>query len=89
MPNIRAMALVPNTSVTLTASDGRTITITKAQVQAWYATTSGNVAARTAATITLAKNAIVAALGAEQIDAALIDLTLTQANGITSHGVRS
>jgi len=88
MPNIKAMAMIPNTSVTLTASNGKTITITKAQVQAWYQSTSGSASARLAATITLAKNAIVAALGADMISAADIDLLLTQASGITRHAVR-
>lgn len=89
MPNLRGMSYIPGQSISLTGSDGRTVTITKAQFQAWYQAASGSASAKLTSTINSAKAAIVAALGAEQVDTTLIDIVADATNGITSHTVRS
>jgi hypothetical protein len=65
VPNLRS-AEVTNQSISLVASDGRTFSVTKAEIQAFLATQGGNAAARKAATITWVKANIQTALGAEQ-----------------------
>lgn len=78
MPNLRSQRIDDN-GIELIASDGRSITITKADVLAHYQSETGSAATRKAATITWAKNQIVSALGKEQIDLAqlLIDADMT------------
>ena len=76
MPNIRSQRVYdPSSSLALeiVASDGRTFTLTKAQVQAFYQGTTGNAASRRNQVIAWLKSGIVTALGAEQIDT--LDLT--------------
>ncbi len=73
MPNLRSQR-VDNTGIELVASDGRSITITKAQIQAFFATTNGNAASRKAQVITWAKQQIEAALGISQVPQAVLDI---------------
>lgn len=68
---------VTNNSLYMQASDGREITLTKADIQAIYQATSGNAATRKAATITECKNRIITALGSEQIDLSNITLDMS------------
>lgn len=72
MPNIISQRVYRPDEGSLTleivGNDGRTFTLTKAQVQAIYQGTSGNAAQRRAAVVTEVKNRIVAALGPENID---------------------
>jgi hypothetical protein len=70
MPNVRSQE-VTNQSITITASDGRTFSVTKAEIQAFLATQGGNAAARKAATIAWVKANIQTALGVEQCPVAL------------------
>jgi hypothetical protein len=67
MPNIRSQVLTED-GISLVASDGRSITITKSDVLAHYQTETGSAATRKANTIQWAKNLIVSTLGQEQID---------------------
>lgn len=73
MPNIRSQR-VDSTGISIVASDGRSTTITKAQIQAFYQSTNGNAASRKAQTITWAKQQIESALGAEQVPQAILNI---------------
>lgn len=61
-------------------TDGRTYTITRAQVLALYQQQSGNAANRKAATILVIKNQIVAAFGAALIDVNALTIDFDQAD---------
>jgi len=78
MPNVRAQS---GETLSLTASDGRTITITPAELAAHYAAGNGTPEQRYAATVDWAKGRIVAALGEEQVSAASIDVEFELASG--------
>jgi hypothetical protein len=81
VPNLRS-AEVTNQSISLVASDGRTFSVTKAEIQAFLATQGGNAAARKAATIAWVLANIEAALGAEQVPSALITFDFDAANAL-------
>lgn len=91
MPNIRAQIVGPLDALGgqyvgaeglhITASDGRSITLTRQQILANYQSQTGNAAARKAKCIDWAKQQIVAAIGAEQLDALLIDLDFNTVDG--------
>jgi hypothetical protein len=80
MPNIRSQELGPN-GFTIVASDGRSVTITKAQVQAFFQTTSGNAASRKAQVITWIKQQCEAALGVNQVPQALMVIDVDTSTG--------
>ena len=87
MPNIRSQRVYTDggpQALEIVASDGRTFTLTKAQVQTFYQGTSGNAASRRAQTITFIKNGIVTALGAEQVSLAELDYDFDIATGSIS-----
>lgn len=71
MPNLRSQSLTPD-GITLTGSDGRTVTITKAQIIALYQTTSGSASSRKTQTLALVRDSIQTALGAEQVPTAKV-----------------
>lgn len=84
MPNIRSQTVHNDggqSALTIVASDGRSITLNKAQIQTFYQGTVGNTASRRAQGIVLVKNAILAALGPEQISLADIALDFDIATG--------
>lgn len=72
MPNIRSQRVYVDggpQALEIVASDGRSITLTKAQIQDFYQSTSGNAASRRAQVIQWIKDSIEDALGAEQVPA--------------------
>jgi hypothetical protein len=80
VPNLRGQSIDAN-GISLVGSDGRSITLTKAQMQAFYQTTSGNAASRKAQVIAWVKDQITAALGAEQVPQSLITFDVDAASG--------
>lgn len=89
MPNIRSQRVYASSedgpdAAEIVGSDGRSYTLTKAIMQAFYLGTIGNASLRRAAVIALIKDAIVLALGAEQITLADLDLDFdSDVGGIT------
>lgn len=84
MPNIRSQRIgdVGGTlALEIVGSDGRTCTLTKAQVQAFYQSTSGNAASRRSQVIAWIKDQIVTALGPEQISLAELDYDFDLGSG--------
>jgi len=91
MPNLRSQIVGPldalgaafagKRGVHLQASDGRSITLTRADVLANFASQTGTRAARKLKTMQWVKDQIVAALGAEQIDPAGIAHDFDDATG--------
>ena len=67
--------------ISITASDGRTFTLKRADVVKDYDARSGQEASRLSATVESMRSALLAALGPEQIDAASIDLAFTSRDG--------
>lgn len=88
MPNIRSQSL-DSDGLSIVASDGRSITLTRADVIAHFQSEKGTKAARLAATIQWVKAQIEAALGPEQMPAALVDFDLDDVQGLKSLGMRS
>jgi hypothetical protein len=85
VPNIRSQTVYNDggpQALEIVASDGRTFTLTKAAVQAFYQSTSGNAASRRAQVIQWCKESIVAALGPEQIAIADLDYDFDLATGV-------
>ena len=90
MPNIRSQTVYNDggpQALEIVASDGRSFTLTKAAVQAFYRSTSGNAASRRAQVITWCKGGIVAALGAEQISLAELDYDFDLNTGAVARAV--
>lgn len=80
MPNIRSQR-VSKDEIYIQASDGREVTITRDEIQTYYATqTSGNAASRKAATIARFKSVIETALGPEQVPTVIQEMDFDQAN---------
>ena len=69
------------TGIEMTASNGKTFTMTAAQVRARFLIETGTVAQRGVKTITWLKQEIVNALGADQIDLAGLDFDFDRATG--------
>ena len=87
MPNLRSQSIDAN-GLSLVASDGRSFTLTRAEVIAHFQTETGGRAARLAKTIQWAKDSIEAALGPEQVPAFLVDFDFDDVQGLRSLGVR-
>ncbi len=91
MPNLRKSILGPlddlggvfvgKVGLHLTASDGRSVTLTRAQVVAFFQAQTGTRAAKRAATIAWVKTTIRDALGAEQVDVASIAADFDDTDG--------
>lgn len=84
MPNIRSQRVYTDggpQALEIVGSDGRTFTLTKAAIQTFYQSTSGNAASRRAQVITWIKNGIVTALGPEMISLAELDYDFDIATG--------
>lgn len=88
MPNLRSQSIDAN-GLSMVASDGRSITLTRAQVIANFQTQTGSRAAKIAATIQWVKDSITTALGAEQVPAFLTDFSYDDVQGFKSLGVRA
>lgn len=88
MPNIRAQRIDAD-GLDITASDGRTFSLTRAQVIAHFQAENGSKPAKIAATIQWVKDGIEAALGPEQVPASLIDFDFDDVQGLRHLGVRS
>jgi len=65
----------------IVGSDGRTFTLTKPQIQAFYQSTSGNAASRRNQVIAWIKQGIVDALGPENISLAELDYAFDTQTG--------
>lgn len=90
--NIRAMYVdrtadfnSPVIGLTLAGATETTWTLTKAQVVAFYQTTTGNAAARREQTIAWVKNQMAAALGTDPL---LVDLDLLSDGSVTLFRLR-
>lgn len=88
MPNIRSQSLTLD-GLPIVASDGRSVSITRADVIAHFQTEKGGRAARIQATIDWVKAQIEAALGPEQVPAALVDFDFDDIQGLKSLVTRS
>lgn len=88
MPNLRSQSIDAN-GLTLVASDGRSITLTRAQVVAHFQAETGSRAARLAATIAWVKASIETALGPEQVPASSLDFDFDDVAGLRGFGARS
>jgi hypothetical protein len=88
MPNLRSQSIDAN-GLELVASDGRSFTLTRAEVMVHFQSETGGRAARLSKTIQWVKDSIEAALGAEQVPAFLIDFDFDDIQGLRSLGVRS
>ena len=85
MSNLREIGLSGIVrSFLVVGSDGRSLTLTKNQIQAFYQTTTGNAAARRAAVITWVRGQITAEIGAEMIDALKVDFDFSPVDGSIS-----
>ena len=80
MPNIRSQALTAN-GLTIVASNGRSITVTKEDIRARFLIETGTNAQRQTKTITWFKSQIETALGAEQVPTAAITADVNTATG--------
>lgn len=87
MPNIRSQSLTSD-GLTIVASDGRSITLTRADVIAHFQAEAGNKATRIEATIDWMKAQIEAALGPEQVPAVLTDFDFDDVQGLKALAVR-
>lgn len=84
MPLVRSQTVYTDggpQALEIVGADGRIFTLTKADVQTFYQSTSGNAASRRAQVITWIKNGIVTALGSENIDFNDLDYDFDIATG--------
>lgn len=88
MPNLRSQS-IDASGISLVASDGRSFTLTRAQVLAHFQGLNGSKPSRIAATIQWVKDSIEAALGPEQVPALLVDFDFDDVQGLKHLGVRS
>lgn len=91
MPNIRRQTVdtAGVRALEIVGSDGSVFTVTKAEVRAFYLTTSGSAASRRAQVITWMKNNIVTALGVAQVSLAELDFDFSTTDGaITRAAIR-
>lgn len=88
MPNIRSQSLTSD-GLEIVASDGRSITLTRADVIAHFKSETGNRATRIQATIDWVKAQIEAALGPEHVPALLTDFDFDDVQGLKALGGRN
>jgi hypothetical protein len=86
--NIVEQRVTP-TEVYVRCSNGASVTLTKVEVQDFYRTTNGNAASRRTQTIAWAKQQIVDAVGADMLDALLLDLDVDDQLDIRGFGSRA
>lgn len=87
MPNIRSQSLTSD-GLTIVASDGRSITLTRVDVIAHFQSETGTQAKRLLATAQWVKDSIEAALGPEQVPVLLTDFSFDGVQGLKSLGFR-
>lgn len=80
MPNIRSQRIDAN-GIEIVASDGRTFSVTRAQIRNFFQAQTGTRAEKRAATIDRLKDEIRDALGANQINRASLSLDFDDADG--------
>ena len=88
MPNIRSQSIGIN-GIELVASDGRSITLTTADILAHFQSEKGGKPARITATIAWVKLQIENAVGPEQVPQSLINFDWDDIQGMKNLGVRS
>jgi len=88
VPNIRSQSITAD-ELNIVASDGRSITLTRADVMDHFRSEGGNKATRIAATIQWVKDTVAAALGPEQVPQELLDFDFDDVQGLKSLGLRS
>lgn len=88
MPNIRSQSLTSD-GLTIVASDGRSITLTRTDVIAHFQGETGTRAKRLLATIQWVKDSIEATLGPEQVPATLIDFDADDMQGLKALAIWS
>lgn len=79
MPNLRS-ADVSKDGITLVASDGRTFSVSRTEIVAFWQAQGGNAANRKSATITWVLTNMQTALGAEQVPSALATMDFDTAD---------
>lgn len=86
MSNVRSQTVHVDglLALEIVASDGRAFSVTKAQIQAFFQSTTGNATSRRNQVITWLKNNIVTALGTEQIDVLDLDYDFDTVTGSIS-----
>ena len=80
MPNIRSQTLTVN-GLTIVASNGRSVAVTKENIRARFLVETGTNAQRKTKTITWFKSQIETALGPEQVPTAVITADVNTATG--------
>lgn len=80
MPNIRSQSITED-GISIVASDGRSFSITRAEVLDVYRAQTGNAATRRQKALDAVKASIVAALGAEQVPASILDFEFNTGDG--------
>lgn len=80
MPNLRSQSLTRE-GITLVGSDGRTYSVTRPELVARFQLETGTPAQRKTKTLTWLRGQIEAALGPEQVPAALVDVDFDTADG--------
>ena len=80
MPNLRSQAIT-STGITLVASDGRSVSISFAQVRARFLVETGTLAQRRTKTRTWIATEIQNALGAEQVSLGKVTTAFRDADG--------
>jgi hypothetical protein len=78
--NIRSQVLAA-TGLTIVSSDGRTFSVTRQQIRAFFVAASGNNASKRSATQTWLRNNVVTALGTNQIDISRWTVAFADADG--------
>jgi hypothetical protein len=78
--NIRSQVMTRE-GLTITASDGRTYSVTRAQIRAQFVSGGGGAATRRTRTLQWLKDGVVAALGAAQCNPSLFTVNFEDADG--------
>lgn len=84
MPNIRSQEISADGTITIVASDGRVFSINRQQIREDFLSRQGDLASRRLATRVSVRDAVVTALGQEQIDPARFDFDFQVGDGTPS-----
>lgn len=84
MPNIRSQEISADGTITVVASDGRTFSRTRQQIREDFLSRQGDLTTRRLATRVAIRDAVIAALGEEQIDPARFDFDFQIGDGTPS-----
>lgn len=80
MPNVRSQRIDAN-GIEIVASDGRTFSVTRAQIRSFFQAQTGTRQEKRAATIDRLKDEIRDALGAEQCSKGMLHLDFDDSDG--------